>query len=505
MKSRLFLFVFIPFLMLSGTESRAQYYDSHDFVDLGLSVYWATANIGAYNTFVEYYGNYYAWGATATQDDFDKDNGLATKQKYYFDKRITTLEPQDDVATKLWGKEWRMPTREEFQELVDKCQWEWTEQAGIKGYRVTGQNGNSLFLPVTGMKSGKRDVHSGDNLYYWTSSCNSNATLGNPGAWMFYSVYEGDSDNDNRVYRLMITPLNRQTGRSVRPVSDQLIPVSGISLKEEEIEVEIGQEYQLTASYIPADATPKSIFWYSGNSAVAHVDRNGKVTGASSGRCTIRAVCGDYEQECQVTVTMPDGYVAPQQEEAVTIFRFGEDVKRQYIDSVVFDIDDSGKETKVLFKANIGDTIQQITVSIIDYADTDWNGDPGDFRIINFDVAGHQYQFKNYDWVREDRFENGYFHCYQVSQSQYLLFFKGFDYGCCPGTITAFAIDETGVYIVFNKEYDFREMNRDPFSMTLAHWYDESGADDEVIYSSTYTLFIQDGALMLRPFTPIKR
>jgi hypothetical protein len=95
-------------------------------------------------------------------------------------------------------------------------------------------------------------------------------------------------------------------------------------------------------------------------------------------------------------------------------------------------------------------------------------------------------------------FDNGYFHCVKVAESRYLLFLKGFDYGCCPGTLTVFAIDETGVYPVMNKEYDLREFNREPFSMTVADWYDEYVSDDVTINSATYTLFIEDGALKKR-------
>ena len=190
--------------------------------------------------------------------------------------------------------------------------------------------------------------------------------------------------------------------------------------------------------------------------------------------------------------------VESDQEEAVTIFRFGEEVKKEFIDSFQDDYDDSALETEEVFKTRIGDASGGITVTLFNYTDKDWNNDPGDFRIMDIDVAGRHYRFRNSDWVWEEMFDNGYFHCCKVSDSRYLLFLKGFDYGCCPGTLTVFAIDETGVYPVMNKEYHLREFNREPFSMTVADWYDEYVSDDVTINSTTYTLFIEDGALKKR-------
>ena len=135
---------------------------------------------------------------------------------------------------------------------------------------------------------------------------------------MFYSVSDGDDINKNRRMGVVITPLSLQIGRSVRPVTEQrFIPIQGIALNRNDITLEIGQEYKLKASFIPSDATRKRIFWYSGNSAVAKVDAHGKVTAISNGECTIKAVCGDFKAECQVTVRMPKGYTPSKQEEAV--------------------------------------------------------------------------------------------------------------------------------------------------------------------------------------------
>ncbi len=444
-----------------NTDFEADAYPEHDFIDLGLSVNWATCNLGS---------NYPYYRGTLYE---------------------LSMEYQGDTATALWGKDWRMPTKEEFQELMDSCSWEFDNNN--QGFIVTGRNGNSIFLPAGGFKSGDHDyLNYGSGVYLWGSLDLESPE--EPRAWVLSAL-----SGPHAGKRLDSTPLSLLVGHSIRPVTEQpYIPIQGIGLNRNRIELEIGQEYKLKASFIPSDATRKRIFWYSGNSAVAKVDAHGKVTAISNGECTIKAVCGDFKVECHVTVRNPKGYIPPKQVDAVTIFRFGEEVNREFIDSLQDDYDDSMLETEEVFKTHIGDASGGITVTLFNYTDKDWNNDPGDFRIIDIDVAGRHYRFRNSDWVWEEMFDNGYFHCCKVSDSRYLLLLKGFDYGCCPGTLTVFAIDETGVYPVMNKEYDLREFNREPFSMTVADWYDEYVSDDVTINSATYTLFIEDGALKKR-------
>jgi hypothetical protein len=445
-----------------NTDGESHNYPEHEFVDLGLSVNWATCNLGS--NYPDFRGTLYE----------------------------LSMEYQGDTVTTLWGKGWRMPTKEEFQELMDSCSWEFDKNR--QGFLVTGRNGNSIFLPAGGFKSGDRDyLNYGSAAYFWTGSRDLEYT-DEPRIWQF-SVLSGPHAGK----RLDSSPLSLQISKSIRPVTEEpYIAIQGIDLNKKKIELEIGQEYKLNASFIPSNATRKRIFWYSGNSAVAKVDGNGKVTAVSKGECTIKADCGDFKVECQVTVKNPKGYTTARQEEAVTIFRFGEGVNKSFIDSIEYDYDDSDLNIEEVFKAHIGDARGGFTVTMSDYNDDRWSGEPGNYRLLDIDASGRHYQFKNWDWVREDRFENGYFHCCKVGESQYLLFLKGFDYGCCPGTLTVFAIDETGVYMVMNKEYDLREFNREPFSMTIADWYDEYVSDEVTINSTTYTLYIENGALKKR-------
>lgn len=109
-------------------------------VDLGLSVNWANINLGAASE--ESYGDYFAW----------------TKA---------------DVATQYWGSSWRLPTKEELEELKNYCSWTWTNIQGIYGYRITGPNGNSIFLPAAGYFDGSSLMSANSFGSYMSSDGNS--------------------------------------------------------------------------------------------------------------------------------------------------------------------------------------------------------------------------------------------------------------------------------------------------------------------------------------------
>lgn len=165
--------------------------NGHECVDLGLSVKWATMNVGA-NT-PEAYGDYFAWGevepkkiggwetykyCSGSGNTWTDYYGITlsymtkycTKADYgldgFIDNKIL-LEPEDDAAVKNWGGAWRMATIEEWQELTDSCEWTWTTLNGVNGYEVKSKtNGNSIFLPAAGMSN----FNVGNSGYYWTSS-----------------------------------------------------------------------------------------------------------------------------------------------------------------------------------------------------------------------------------------------------------------------------------------------------------------------------------------------
>ena len=119
--------------------------NGHEYVDLGLSVKWATCNVGASSP--TEYGNYYAWGETSTKNKYSVKNSR-TRGKDIGDIGGNLSY---DAARANWGGSWRLPTLAEFEELINNCESEWVTQDGIKGRRFTSKkNGESIFLPAAG-------------------------------------------------------------------------------------------------------------------------------------------------------------------------------------------------------------------------------------------------------------------------------------------------------------------------------------------------------------------
>ena len=146
------------------------------YVDLGLpsGLLWATCNVGA--TLPEEYGDYFAWGETTTKTEYTEDNSLTyglskseLQSQGYIDSE-GNLTPQYDAATANWGSSWRMPTKNELNELINNCTWTWTTQNGVKGYNVAGPNGASIFLPAAGYRNGSSLNLAGHYGHYWSST-----------------------------------------------------------------------------------------------------------------------------------------------------------------------------------------------------------------------------------------------------------------------------------------------------------------------------------------------
>ena len=155
----------------------------HNYVDLGLpsGTLWATCNVGA--SVPEHYGNYYAWGEITNKDVYAlntyKYSDDSIPIKYTVRDCISTLKPIDDVASVLWGKEWRMPTAEDFRELKEYCvgMSSAVNMNGISGVLFTGPNGNSIFLPLSGLIADKEKEEHTTFGFYWSSSVNIDSTL----------------------------------------------------------------------------------------------------------------------------------------------------------------------------------------------------------------------------------------------------------------------------------------------------------------------------------------
>lgn len=203
----------------------------YEYVDLGLpsGTLWATCNVGANSP--EEAGEYYAWGETDEKQDASWETykwckGTATSIfKYCTDSSYgtvdnkTILDPEDDVAHVKWGGNWRMPTRDEIEELIDNCTREWTVYNGVNGHLVTGPNSNSIFLPAAGrLRSGTNLDNSGSYGYYWS------ATLVEDNSGNAYYLR---SNNDS------LTISSRYIGFTVRPVMTKQPILSNYYTKEE--------------------------------------------------------------------------------------------------------------------------------------------------------------------------------------------------------------------------------------------------------------------------------
>ena len=197
-----------------------------DFVDLGLSVKWATCNLGASSP--EESGELYAWGEIKRKELFGWDtykwgtiSGVTvlfpkiTITKYNYKTKsgqvddLYTLEESDDVATVKYGRGCRIPTEEEWKELISYCKWEWTSLNGVMGYKVRNmENGESIFLPMVQSSIGnpkQKIINFG--CIFWSSSLSKTE----PNAAMTLSI------NKNGF---MISSAFRCAGAPIRPVSE---------------------------------------------------------------------------------------------------------------------------------------------------------------------------------------------------------------------------------------------------------------------------------------------
>lgn len=145
------------------TKLQKEYANGYEYVDLGLSVKWATCNLGA--SVPEESGDRYAWGEFNTKSSFTKKN--CTTYKYKNMMNISGREYWDAARSNRKGL-WRTPTEAEFSELINKCKWDWTELNGKTGYKVTGPNEKSIFIPF--------NKYSQSVIRYWTASSDEKRT-----------------------------------------------------------------------------------------------------------------------------------------------------------------------------------------------------------------------------------------------------------------------------------------------------------------------------------------
>lgn len=267
-------------------------------VDMGLSVMWASCNLGAISE--NGYGDYYAWGEIKPKDEFTLDNykyynkstekytKYVTDSSYgYVDNKIV-LEKGDDAAYASLGGNWKTPTKEEWQELIDNCTWTWRHN----GYLVSSpKTGNSIFLPASGY--GGQYPNKGNAGHYHSSSLNETRY---PFCLAFSINY---TDDKYSVYGYS----SRYKEKSIRPVCE--IPLSQVSFSSSSKTVEEDETVELTVKFEPKNATRKDLKWYSSNTSVATIDENtGAITIVGRGNTTITAtpVYGGTAATCTLKV-----------------------------------------------------------------------------------------------------------------------------------------------------------------------------------------------------------
>ena len=192
-------------------------YVGHAFVDLGLpsGLLWATCNVGADSP--EDYGYYFAWGETSPKENYSWRTyelwagGDTIKYEIKFSRYNFSdsyvLRPEDDAAQANWGGIWRMPTKDEIEELRLNCAWNWGKRGTIHGYTVTSKsNRKSIFLPAAGYYQAKTLREAEEYGLYWSNTLTtSNKYFAHGLTFDSYSQYAGAG-------------ADRYIGRSVRPV-----------------------------------------------------------------------------------------------------------------------------------------------------------------------------------------------------------------------------------------------------------------------------------------------
>lgn len=192
---------------------------THEYVDLGLSVKWATCNVGA--TTPEEYGYYFAWGEVEPKTTYDwstykygtnydqltKYCNNSSYGKGGFTDNKTVLDPEDDAAAVNWGGAWRMPTKAEQDELHNNCTWTWTTQNGVNGYKVTGPNGNSIFLPAAGLMFEGTLSYAGSDGNYWSSSLHTDHPSNAYGVYFDSDYLDVDWSSRSRNLVLSVRPV----------------------------------------------------------------------------------------------------------------------------------------------------------------------------------------------------------------------------------------------------------------------------------------------------------
>lgn len=194
------------------------------YVDLGLSVMWARCNVGASNPWE--FGDFFAWGETTSKAEYypytlnyyvKLPNNEFHLAKYNTQEAFgpmdgkTTLDALDDAASANMQGSWRMPTKQEVEELMNECRWERAKFHGVLGEKITGRNGNSIFIPYAGFHYQSDYREEGLSAVFWSSSINESHP---ERAYYIYSGHSGEEDVRD------IYEAERYFGTTIRAVTE---------------------------------------------------------------------------------------------------------------------------------------------------------------------------------------------------------------------------------------------------------------------------------------------
>ena len=309
----------------------------YGYVDMGLSVLWATCNLGA--SAPQALGDFYAWAEIEPKEffswgnyrycSFPQANGMdkytveGSTHQYLAPDNLTRLEAADDVATVLLGKEWHIPTNEEFAELVRNSTLDTLTVDGMAGIRFTskvpGFEGRSIFIPYSGEMNGNEPLDRGKQLALWSSMAGSGSQ---GGCFSTISRLNGmvgmDDMSPLEVLRMAVDLSmgsncyeNRFIGMNVRPVRSLTEDMfATLSLPAGSLLLSYGEMHNLNAVMMPSGrpVNQTSVTWSSSAPGVVSVYSDGSITAVGIGECVITAESGGRKAQMHVSVgkTFPE-------------------------------------------------------------------------------------------------------------------------------------------------------------------------------------------------------
>lgn len=225
MKRRTILYLPVLTLLVISCQSK----QDPLAVDMGLSVKWAICNIGA--TAPEDLGDYYAWGEVITKPAYNKSTYTLynaredTLTQYCYDSQHGIvdnkfeLEANNDVVQQRLGKRWHIPTRKDWEDLLDtnNCTWTWYHKNTRKGYWVTSKKtGNSIFFPAAGKHDDEDIAHIDAEGYYWSSSLSFGWRGPRDGDCVYFDPYHSRLISESRHYGLSVRPVKGRVSRQAK-------------------------------------------------------------------------------------------------------------------------------------------------------------------------------------------------------------------------------------------------------------------------------------------------